>query len=307
MPNWNLFPLSASWPEKLTSRLAGLATGLLVVALAYTSAKSAWAFWPAPPGPELPVAEPKLEAGTPAAAQNSAAEQVAAAHLFGQPDRRPPPPPIKTVKKPPPTRLNLSLKGVLAGGTPESGGAIIADAKGKDRYYAVGGEKLPGGAQLTEVLPDYVVLLRNGRTETLSLEIKVGGKGHGGRSPAGRSRGYGRAASPGSRTRVSGATSLRDVRDRVAADPGTLASLIRIREVTRGGKLRGFRVSPGKDRKLFKQLGFRPGDVVVSVNGSKLTNASVGLELLGNLGNAGSIDVEVLRRGRLTPLHIAFN
>jgi general secretion pathway protein C len=102
-------------------------------------------------------------------------ERIAGWHLFGRP-------PEQTVAAPrapveaPKTRLQLTLRGVMASGAAGEARAIIAEPGGRERQYRPG-QAVPGGAELAEVRPDRVILQRNGRYETLPLvrAERVGG------------------------------------------------------------------------------------------------------------------------------------
>lgn len=77
----------------------------------------------------------------------------------------------------PETRLHLILKGVFATNDPLQGSAIIISkdiGKNPNRDYTyVVGDKLPGGATITGVYPDYVELNNQGRLEKLPLPIRT--------------------------------------------------------------------------------------------------------------------------------------
>nr|VFJ69684.1 MAG: type II secretion system protein C [Candidatus Kentron sp. FW] len=96
-------------------------------------------------------------------------QKIAEMHLFGPPPEETPTPapaiPIVTVAE---TTLNLVLHGIISSG--EEGGslAIIASENGQQDTYSEGA-KLPGGATITEVNNDYVVLLNDNRLETLCM------------------------------------------------------------------------------------------------------------------------------------------
>jgi len=74
----------------------------------------------------------------------------------------------KKVLDAPETRLKLTLRGVFASEDSSGGRAIVGDPQGKEENYAVG-DPLPGGAKLSEIYPDRIILERNGRFETLRL------------------------------------------------------------------------------------------------------------------------------------------
>jgi len=91
-------------------------------------------------------------------------EQVAAIHLFGdavatQAVARPVPTEM------PKTNLKLVLVGAMTNSDPKKASALISADNQSKRYFI--GDNIAGGAVLHEVLSDSVVLLRDGRYETL--------------------------------------------------------------------------------------------------------------------------------------------
>jgi general secretion pathway protein C len=61
------------------------------------------------------------------------------------------------------------------------------------------------------------------------------------------------------------------------------------------GKLAGYRVYPGRDRRRFAALGLRPGDLVTEINGTPLNDLQKGMETFRSLGNASQIVVTIER------------
>jgi general secretion pathway protein C len=126
--------------------------------------------------PEGPAgADPAPIARNLAAAAAPPIERIAEWNLFGRaaaPAAAAPAAPVEAPK----TRLQLTLRGVAASPTTDDARAIIADPSGRERHYRPG-EPVPGGASLAEVHPDRVLLLRNGRYETLPLAKLEGGPG----------------------------------------------------------------------------------------------------------------------------------
>lgn len=93
---------------------------------------------------------------------------IASMHLFGKAKTSGTASKVPTVA--PDTRLKLLLKGVVASkdgkGDPR---AIVSDTSGKkQKVYAVG-DKLPGGAEIKEIYPDRIILIRAGQYETLRI------------------------------------------------------------------------------------------------------------------------------------------
>ncbi|NWO05938.1 MAG: general secretion pathway protein GspC [Alteromonadaceae bacterium] len=66
----------------------------------------------------------------------------------------------------PETNLRLTLRGALAGDGEFPGSALVEDQSGNTEAYLVG-DTLPGNAQLRTVLPERVIIERNGALENL--------------------------------------------------------------------------------------------------------------------------------------------
>lgn len=86
-------------------------------------------------------------------------------HLLGKPEA--PTSPLGM----PNTILQWSLKGLYSGTEPSQGSAIISVPGKTDRVYLVG-DKLPGGAILSGVYGDRVVIERSGQLEVLKFATK---------------------------------------------------------------------------------------------------------------------------------------
>ncbi len=83
--------------------------------------------------------------------------------LFGSSERPEAQPKTADIPK---TRLNLTLHGALSGLLEQPGSSAIIEGGNQDKLYQVG-DSLPGGATLSEVHSDHVVLMRNGQLEIL--------------------------------------------------------------------------------------------------------------------------------------------
>lgn len=94
-----------------------------------------------------------------------ALSEISQFHLFGKPET--PTSPLGM----PDTVLQWSLKGLYSGNEPNEGSAIISVPGKTDRVYLVG-DKLPGGAILSGVYGDRVVIDRNGQLEVLKFATK---------------------------------------------------------------------------------------------------------------------------------------
>jgi general secretion pathway protein C len=87
---------------------------------------------------------------------------ISQADLFGKIS----PAPVAESDDLPSTRLQWVLQGVFTGAEPTSGSAIILASDNSAKLYKAK-QPMPGGATLTEVHPDHVVINLNGRLETL--------------------------------------------------------------------------------------------------------------------------------------------
>jgi len=296
VPNWQ-----TEWLPRLSvlaqdRRVSALVTLLLIVLLAKALASLTWTLLPAPDenmaGLALPGPAPVQI--RPASARVSA-PSIERLHLFGEAEKAAPEPTTRVVDAPD-TRLNLKLHGVLASDNPAIARAIIADGKGLEDAYAVE-DKLPGNAVLKEIHTDRIILEYRGRLETLRLPKDADTQGNN-RAAAGTA-GRGRSAASISASSADTGTLLRRYRDALTTDPQSVMDLVRAEPVRdrATGKLKGYRIRPGRDRQLLSRFGLRAGDVVTSINGIPMDNPLKALELMRDISNLSQISLEVERNG----------
>lgn len=310
------------WAGLLTNpRLVATVTAALGVWAAFAAADLTWHLVPLPEGDEAGLAADDADPATPAArAARKRLNEVAALHLFGEQKAEAPPSAKRQEVAAPETPLNLSLKGVFVHSEAQRAFAIISAPGAADKPYRVG-DGLPGGAKLSEIYADHVLLDRNRRFETLRLPQ---GKSTG--APAGRA---GPAPIPGGRGPVPTARApmpapppepddaagedemdvgarLREYRQKLLARPGEAAQLARMQPVMEGGTLKGYKLTPGKDPALFQQVGLQAGDVVTSVNGITLDNPAELGRVIDQLSNAEQLELMVENGGQSRPVHLDF-
>lgn len=276
----------------------------LVLLLAYTLAGISWRLWPQSPESHQLLPDALFNANSSSAAGNILnLDHVAAMHLFGE-SAAVPEQPAQAIIDAPETRLSLTLRGILATSTEGEGRALIAAGSTEEKVYRVG-DSISGGAMLHEVLVDKVILKRGGRFETLTLpreRIELGSEGA---SPTVSNSG---AESRRPNPRAGGAMSrqLSEFRQQVSKDPHLALNLMQVQPVMENGAIKGYRVAPGKQRRLFHGTGLRAGDVVTSVNGIALSDPAKLSDLYTTLKSASRLDVMVERGGRPTNLTIDF-
>ncbi len=223
--------------------------------------------------PALPAAQP-----TTAAAPSHPLDVVAItnAHLFGS---APVAAATGSATNAPRTSMALVLTGTIAANDPKDGLAILGPNASAVRVYAVG-DNVPGGARLHAVYEDRVLLDRNGSIESLMLPRQVPG----GAAPA--------AAAPPP------TYAAERVRQLITENPGVIADVIRPQPVFAGGRQKGYRVYPGRNRQAFLRLGLRPGDLVTAINNTPLDDPARGEEIFSTLASASEAHVTVMRNGR---------
>ncbi len=302
MADWRM-PFRANTGANLVARLSAVGTDkrlpllamlLLIILLAQSLAQLTWQVLPGqPPEPlQMPSAsfQPSTKTGQPQAVDIS---RISRWHLFGEIQKKVAAAPLEQMTEAPDTRLNLKLSGLLASSDSVAARAIIADGKGAEEAYAVG-QKLPGNAVLREIYADRVILEYRGRLETLRLPKDEGITGMVSRKAA-----PSRARATKQVGTAENAALLRQYRDALVNKPQALMNLVNASPVTdkATGKLKGYRIRPGKDRKLLGRFGLKSGDVVTGVNGVALNNPIKALEIMRDLSTANSVILDVERNG----------
>ncbi len=294
--------LQSIMQEETISRIATVCTYLLVLLLAYNMAELSWRLFA--PAQDMEMAPPvtvKEESPANQTRADSLAKSIAALNLFGQMEAAKPP--SKTAPVVRETRLNLVLRGVIATHG-KSARAIIYSPSGSDRGekpYSID-DKLPGGATLKEIHSDHIVLLHNGRYETLRLPRKVVPTGATGHNISNRFRDQ-RGSSSRTPTTIN-TQKIREYRDALVNDPVSLIGIIRSVPYREDGKLVGYRVQTGRDKNALSNLGLMPGDIVTSVNGVDMSNSTQLMKLLKQLAKAEEVNAEVIRNGSPTTVTI---
>ncbi len=266
---------SDHWRALIAQRGPGVLAGLLALALAAQSAllvtDLAGGGGAPPPAPLAWRAHP----------QATDVADIIAGHLFGmapQADE-------SLGQNAPQTSLPLVLTGVIAARNPSDGLAILGPSAQTAKVYAVG-DSIPGGATLDAVLPQKVLLRHNGEIRSLPLPRQAAAS----------------AAPPSTAALAPEQTSAPQfaarMRALVAHRPGILAELLRPEPVFSGGHELGYRVYPGSDPAAFQQLGLKPGDLVLAINGTPLTNPTQDQQIFNTLGSSSEATVTVLRNGQ---------
>ena len=268
--------------QRWVKRLASL---ILTLLCAWLLAKLVWLIVaPAPVHLMPPVTGQQSMSGAPALSASPV-------HLFGEVGQEA----VIAVKNvdAPDTRLRLELLGVMQASIAEASSAIIAQKGGKGDFYRVG-DIVQGRTKLGGVYTDKVILDTAGKLETLKFEEFS-------------SRGVGvsaRADEPDPRdVRDAKVSTLRDRFSRIRRPSEFMgiasdAALQSPEVVIDGLGLDPIGVGEGysvSDSSVLLKAGMKKGDVLLSINGQSLGDASSDQALLEQVMQEGRAQIEVQR------------
>jgi len=229
-----------------------------------------------------PAAMPDSAPPPPAVTRNVVdVPSILRANLFGQGA------PAPGSGNAPITSMALVLAGVIADVDEKRGFAMLGTSATDIKVYRVG-SVVPGGALLSSVLVDRVLLDRGGAIEALMIPRVTAG-----------------TAAPLVSTPPPPGNSVARVQQVLRNNPALIAQVIQRQPViSNEGKLRGMRVYPGTNVQSFNRLGLRPGDLVTAINGTTLEDQTRGEEIFNSLSGAAEARVTVIRNGSPLELHL---
>ena len=264
---------------------------IFVIACAYLLVEITWMLVPQDEKQMLPV-QKRMDSGNNKQAQQNSFRQLTSANIFGVSQSTV----VSKQTKAPVTKLNLTLKGVLAAIPMKMATAIIAQGKsGKEDIYSVG-DKMSGGVLIKEIHPEHVVLERSGRREILKLQ-KISGVNLTSARQAKHNSSSGRSAETSGRA-------LSNIRRNILKNPTSFADYALPVIVKENGKQIGYRLQPQDKGELLAEMGLQPTDVVIQINGVKLDKPQNGISALRKLSTAKNLDIVVKRNGAEVPLSI---
>jgi general secretion pathway protein C len=197
-------------------------------------------------------------------------------------------------------RTSLRVLGIVSG---DRAYAIIADAQGREGVYRPG-QELPDGSRVERIEPHRVIVMRAGRAEALELDASRGAS----QDSAGESFAT-TAPAPAPPTAADPAVSttpmfnlpqgvsiasMPQIPGASVMDTRGLAQNINVMPVVGGG----FRVRPGRDARLFAELGLQVNDVVMAVNGQPLDSEEAARALFSDVLTRGEVAITVNRQGQ---------
>jgi general secretion pathway protein C len=184
------------------------------------------------------------------------------------------------------TSLNLKLTGVREDRATGRGAAIIQLPDGRQLSFMVGEEIMPG-VTLSAVAFDNVTINRSGTQEQIFIDQSAPAP------VAGADANSTAPVPPGTQPAPP-----------PTAPQGNSGAISFMPRVTAGG-VNGVMVAPGNDGgRAFAAAGFQAGDVIVAVNGQRVTSLE---QAQAAIGTGGTISVMVERGGRGVPLQVRLN
>jgi general secretion pathway protein C len=306
-------------PERRWQQLVGL---VVLLWLTHSLAQLFWLFMPAPTIPAAQVSAHTLNrsGGTPQAPTVNV-EQLRELTLFGagagdaeaelaQQPEQPLQPQIEDSAVD--TKLSLVLNGIIGSSVDASARAIIADAKSQ-AIYGPGDEiENQRGVKVAKVLNMRVILDNNGQYESLWLykvdpnmpraQVRPQPAPANSRSRSRRATAAPSAASKA--TSQQGPLQKDDVSASVKQLGQNLSDVVAFNIHRENGKIKGYRIRPGRNPEVFNSVGLQAGDIVTAVNGTALDNPGKIMDIYRSLGQATSASLEIERDGDIVTVDI---
>ena len=310
--------------QKWLQRAPGVLTFFLVIALGVTFANLLWMVLTPPSA----VAQASTLTQTQQVASISRKENygklIADQHLFGTVPKNIPKavkaPPRPKVVKPVVTNLNLKLHGIIAS-TSNGGGYAMISYNGKAQEVYKRGEAIPKefdnkprslqGVSVKLINDDSVIIDNNGTDQLIELpKIKqVATTSSRTTQASARSRTTNSTSAermPSSNAKSGKIDTLAALRDAALSNPQVLMSVLTPSIVRRDGAVAGIRVYPSSNRKLFRELGLRNGDIITEVNGIVIDDPSKGMQIFQQISEASSLTIKIKRGGNEQVLNPQF-
>jgi general secretion pathway protein C len=96
----------------------------------------------------------------------------------------------------------------------------------------------------------------------------------------------------------------RSLVEKVLANPMAIAKGARVMPSSKNGEADGFRLYAVRPSSVYAKLGFANGDTIHAINGFELNSMDKAMEVYAKLRDAGSLQVNITRRGK--PITLAY-
>jgi general secretion pathway protein C len=248
--------------------------------------------------PTLVLPEP---AKSPAQQQVATEKQdIAALNLFGEADQVDASPTEEI--NAPKTRLRLALMGVFVAANKKQSSAIIAEQGREGEFFKVG-DRVQGRARLSQVYEDKVILDNSGKLETLTFEdaAKLAGSIVAQKSPRKSTKPKSKNKS-GFKRQLKGiktAEQFVDFAKEQLEDPEQTLKNLGLTSNGDGYVLEGA-------TSMLTRIGMKPGDKLISVNGSSLGDPEQDKLLIDDVFASGAAKIVIERGSRRMTINHSF-
>ena len=312
--------------QKWLLKVPGVLTFFMVIALGATLANLLWMVLTPPTAVAQAANLKTTNLAANATKKQNYGKLIADQHIFGaipkaapKTVKKPPPPPPK-VPKPVVRDLNLKLHGIIASKS-GSGGFAMITYNGKSQEVYKQGEAIPkkekdkerelDGVTVKSVSEELVIIDNNGTEQILELPgIDTKSSRTTAKAPPPRRaprvlpRAVKKAPATNTAATSGQISTLTELREKALEDPSVLMSIITPSIVRKDGAVTGIRVYPSRNRKLFRELGFRNGDIITQVNDIVIDDPNKGMEIFQQMSDFSSLSITITRGGNeqvLTP------
>ncbi len=201
--------------------------------------------------------------------------------------------------------LKIKLLGTVV--AEEHAAAIIALAAGREQRVFFIGDSIQPGVVLKTIEAEAIVVERGGKLERISLEqgAKLSA------TPTPSNSIVSKTAGPPARSMRRPPIPSQPIRKQMnrnhlqkqLQDFPALLSQARVMPHMNNGKPEGFTISEIAPGSLYQQAGLLNGDIILSVNGKRISDARQAMGMYQTLKSAAAIDLELLRAGQLRQIH----
>lgn len=287
------------------AKLSAMVMVLVIVYIAFLLSKLMWLLWPQPVmSPLAPISYSNQTMG----GNNQSVDSIIEQFLFGKVNvtkNTNTASQTKVINNAPETRLSINLTGIVAVSNDDKAGMAIIESQGRQTSYLVEDVVQGTRAKVSQILPDRVILDVSGRFETLMLDGLDFTKTVSMPVLAARDESeMGPLASSAQSDEQIDATAnlevkeaLIETREELLEEPGKLFDYIRVSQAMNDGELIGYRLSPGKEPELFKQMGLQNNDLAVAINGYQLTDLKQAMAAMNELRNSTDATITIERDG----------
>lgn len=284
------------------AKLSALVTLLVVVYLAYLLSKLLWLMWPQP---KVTLLTPSHYQAQSSSGSNQSVQRIVGQFLFGKKivtnnsenDKK-----TQIINDAPETRLSINLTGIVAVSNDDKAGVAIIESQGRQVSYLVEDVVTGTRAKVAQILPDRVILGVNGGFETLMLDgldftKKVSMPVLAAKENVDIDMGPQKQLEINATANPDVKDAIIQTREELLDEPGKLFDYIRVSQAMSNGELIGYRLSPGKEPELFKQMGLKNNDLAIAINGYQLTDLKQAMSAINELRNSTDANITIERDG----------